>query len=180
MGYFPPPVKRHANDTRHVSRESDLDAILILHDVKAIGDPAGLCLSVFSRRHFRPLAVRVSDGGAGLLAAAGRVLAERVLADRDYPPFARSSRDGFAVRAADLPGALQVIGEVRAGEKSTQEVGAGQAEGVMAILGQNGLRGLAVYRDLAGFARVVRGVASAPPAWAGPKNMPLGAEQKKD
>jgi len=68
---------------------------------------------------------------AGLLAAAGRVLAERVLADRDYPPFARSSRDGFAVRAADLPGELQVIGEVRAGEKSTQEVGAGQGIEIM-------------------------------------------------
>jgi molybdopterin molybdotransferase len=66
-----------------------------------------------------------------LLAAAGRVLAERVVADRDYPPFARSSRDGFAVRAADLPGSLQVIGEVRAGEKSTLEVGAGQAIEIM-------------------------------------------------
>jgi molybdopterin molybdotransferase len=68
---------------------------------------------------------------AGLLAAAGRVLAERVLADRDYPPFARSVRDGFAVRAADLPGNLQVIGEVRAGESSTQEVGPGQAIEIM-------------------------------------------------
>lgn len=67
----------------------------------------------------------------GLIAAAGRVLAERVLADRDYPPFARSVRDGFAVRAADLPGELQVIGEVRAGESSTQEVGAGQALEIM-------------------------------------------------
>jgi molybdopterin molybdotransferase len=67
----------------------------------------------------------------GLLAAAGRVLAERVLADRDYPPFARSVRDGFAVRAADLPGELEVIGEVRAGESSTQSVGAGQAVEIM-------------------------------------------------
>src|SRR5713226_3271203 len=68
---------------------------------------------------------------AGLLAAAGRVLAERALADRDFPPFARSVRDGFAVRAADLPGELHVIGEVRAGENSTQEVGAGQAIEIM-------------------------------------------------
>jgi len=35
-------------------------------------------------------------------------------ADRDYPPLARSVRDGFAVRAADTPGKLRVIGEVRA------------------------------------------------------------------
>lgn len=68
---------------------------------------------------------------APLLAAAGRVLAERVLADRDYPPFARSVRDGFAVRAADLPGELHVIGETRAGESSTHEVGAGQAIEIM-------------------------------------------------
>ena len=50
------------------------------------------------------------------LEAAGRVLAEEITADRDYPPFARSARDGFAVRSADVPGELTVIGEVRAGE----------------------------------------------------------------
>ncbi|HSY03223.1 MAG TPA: hypothetical protein VK819_13750, partial [Acidobacteriaceae bacterium] len=37
-----------------------------------------------------------------LLAAAGRVLAEAVRADRDQPPFPRSTRDGFACRAEDL------------------------------------------------------------------------------
>ena len=47
--------------------------------------------------------------------AAGRVLAEPLTADRDYPPTARSVRDGYAVRACDLPGRLEVIGEVRAG-----------------------------------------------------------------
>ena len=36
--------------------------------------------------------------------AARRVLAEDVAADRDTPALARSVRDGFAVRAADLPG----------------------------------------------------------------------------
>jgi molybdopterin molybdotransferase len=56
-------------------------------------------------------------------AAAGRVLAEAVKADRDYPAVARSVRDGFAVRAADLPGQLTVIGEVRAGENFAGEVG---------------------------------------------------------
>src|ERR1700722_19537644 len=38
--------------------------------------------------------------------AAGRVLAEPISADRDYPALARSVRDGFAARAADLPGGL--------------------------------------------------------------------------
>ena len=50
------------------------------------------------------------------LEAAGRILAEEITADRDYPPFPRSARDGFAIRAADVPGELRVIGEVRAGD----------------------------------------------------------------
>jgi molybdopterin molybdotransferase len=36
-----------------------------------------------------------------LALAAGRVLAAPLLADRDQPPFARSTRDGFACRAAE-------------------------------------------------------------------------------
>jgi molybdopterin molybdotransferase len=63
--------------------------------------------------------------------AAGRVLAQPVLADRDYPPVSRSVRDGFAVRAADLPGNLLLIGEVRAGEKFEGEVQPGQAVEIM-------------------------------------------------
>ena len=34
--------------------------------------------------------------------ALGRVLAEDVIADRNYPPFDRSTRDGYALRAADV------------------------------------------------------------------------------
>jgi molybdopterin molybdotransferase len=53
-----------------------------------------------------------------LLATDGRVLSEAVLADRDQPPFDRSTRDGFALRASDFSvGALRVAGQVRAGEQ---------------------------------------------------------------
>ncbi len=55
-----------------------------------------------------------------LLNAAERVLSECVTADRDLPPFPRSTRDGYAVRSADLsqlPATLNVIGEIKAGEK---------------------------------------------------------------
>ncbi len=48
--------------------------------------------------------------------ANGRVLAEDIAADRDAPPFDRAMRDGFAVRAKDIPGAFRVIGEARAGQ----------------------------------------------------------------
>lgn len=56
-----------------------------------------------------------------LLHAAGRILAEPISADRDIPPFARSTRDGYAVRSADLaqlPAQLVVLGEIKAGPQA--------------------------------------------------------------
>jgi molybdopterin molybdotransferase len=53
-----------------------------------------------------------------LLACGNRVLAVAVRADRDQPPFDRSTRDGFAVRASEFGvGALRIAGQVRAGEQ---------------------------------------------------------------
>jgi molybdopterin molybdotransferase len=72
-----------------------------------------------------------------LLAGLGRVLAEGILADRDFPFFNRAARDGYAVRAADLaevPARLEVVGEVKAGdwpEPGVCSVGHGQAVGIM-------------------------------------------------
>ena len=47
--------------------------------------------------------------------AGGRVTAEELMARVDLPPFASSAMDGFAVRAVDLPGSLQIAGESAAG-----------------------------------------------------------------
>ncbi len=72
-----------------------------------------------------------------LLAAADRVLAEQVVADRNLPPFPRSTRDGYAVRSADLsvlPVTLAVIGEIKAGEKLERipaKINTGQACSIM-------------------------------------------------
>jgi molybdopterin molybdotransferase len=66
-----------------------------------------------------------------LLEAAGRVLAETLPADRDYPPTDRSVRDGFAVRASDIPGELKLVGEVRAGQNAKLALQAGQAIEIM-------------------------------------------------
>src|SRR5271155_488473 len=53
-----------------------------------------------------------------LLDCRRRVLAGALVADRDQPPFDRSTRDGFAVRAAEAArGELRVLGLVRAGER---------------------------------------------------------------
>lgn len=66
--------------------------------------------------------------------ASGRVLAQEIRADRDYPPFHRAARDGFAVRSADCrsPGSsLRIIAEVAAGAGFTGRVGAGECVQIM-------------------------------------------------
>jgi molybdopterin molybdotransferase len=60
--------------------------------------------------------------------AVGRVLAEpAIVAPIDVPPFANSAMDGYAVRAADLPGRLRITGEVAAGAAQLPDVEAGTA-----------------------------------------------------
>lgn len=63
----------------------------------------------------------------------GRVLARDILSDRDYPPFHRSIRDGYAVRAVDaVDGAsLQVIGELKAGDAPSLRVAPGTCVQIM-------------------------------------------------
>jgi molybdopterin molybdotransferase len=53
-----------------------------------------------------------------LARASGRVLARSLRADLDQPPFARSTRDGFACRAAEASThqALPIAGTIRAGD----------------------------------------------------------------
>jgi molybdopterin molybdotransferase len=63
--------------------------------------------------------------------AHGRVLAESIRADRDYPALRRSLRDGFAVKSNDVPGTLRVRGEVRAGEPEQAALQAGEALEIM-------------------------------------------------
>ena len=57
----------------------------------------------------------------------GRVLAEDVAAVRDQPPFAASAMDGWAMRGADTPGDLRIVGESAAGHGYEGSVGAGEA-----------------------------------------------------
>jgi len=62
-----------------------------------------------------------------LAEAAGRVLAEDAVATVDLPGFPSSAMDGFALRSADTPGALAVVGHVAAGRPSEQALAPGQA-----------------------------------------------------
>ena len=64
-----------------------------------------------------------------VLASLGRTLAEAIVSRRVIPPWANSSMDGYAVRAADTgKGAtLSVVGRVEAGALPARAVGRGEA-----------------------------------------------------
>ena len=61
------------------------------------------------------LAKPLAGESVPLQSALGRVLAQDIVASRDQPPFAGSAMDGYAVRSADTPGALRLVGESAAG-----------------------------------------------------------------
>ena len=85
------------------------------------------------RQHAASLSANIRPReSVDLLGSLGRTLAAPVIADRDQPPFPRSTRDGFACRAADLASPLLVIGQLRAGEIWTgPELQPGQAIEIM-------------------------------------------------
>jgi molybdopterin molybdotransferase len=66
----------------------------------------------------RPSAVAKKN----LADALGDALAQEIRSDRDYPPFDRSTRDGYAVRASDAAqgATLRCVGEIKAGDSVTQ------------------------------------------------------------
>jgi molybdenum cofactor synthesis domain-containing protein len=61
----------------------------------------------------------------------GKVLAEPIFSDRDYPPFNRAMMDGFAVKLCDAGKAVHVIGTIAAGQDSDLEVREGSAVEIM-------------------------------------------------
>jgi molybdopterin molybdotransferase len=76
-----------------------------------------------------PRIVRVPLGEA-----AGLRLAERIVADRDFPPFDKSLMDGYAVRVADVaqpPVELRVVGEIAAGKWPGRGIGPGETMAIM-------------------------------------------------
>jgi molybdopterin molybdotransferase len=65
--------------------------------------------------------------------ALGFVLAQEVITDREYPPFDRSTRDGYAVRASEvtLGGVSRCVGEIKAGDEVTEPLAAGTCVQIM-------------------------------------------------
>src|SRR6188472_2860581 len=88
-------------------------------------------ISILDSVPVSPRVVRVS-----LAEALARRLAQDVVADRDYPPFAKSLMDGYAVRGVDLRGAtgsaeLRFAGEIPAGAVPDRPLGVGEAAAIM-------------------------------------------------
>ncbi|MGB9839668.1 gephyrin-like molybdotransferase Glp [Thermovenabulum sp.] len=81
--------------------------------------------------------INITDKGfeeVDLFEAAGRVVYSEVQAGEDVPAFNRSTVDGYAVIAKDtfgaseaVPAILEVIGEVKMGEKTELKINQGQA-----------------------------------------------------
>jgi molybdopterin molybdotransferase len=81
-----------------------------------------------ARRRLLARARVTGEEEVSLAAASGRVLADpRIVASLDVPPFANSAMDGYALRAADTPGILRIVGEVAAGNARLPEVSGGAA-----------------------------------------------------
>ena len=85
-----------------------------------------------ARRRLLARAVPTDGETVALADAVGRVLVEPLIrAPIDVPTFASSAMDGYAVRAADVPGRLRVIGEVAAGMASPPSVDAATTVRIM-------------------------------------------------
>ena len=90
---------------------------------EALLPPRQAIVAFFSR-------VNVTPGPVERVAlddALGRVLAEPVVADDDYPNAARSTMDGFALLARAAPGAFHVSGDVRMGSAADASASADSA-----------------------------------------------------
>lgn len=125
----------------------------------------------------RPGVERVS-----LAFSRGRVLAETIKADRDQPPFDRSTRDGYAVRAVDLRGGgrLHLVGQVRAGE-TWKGPGLGEGEAIEIMTGAEvpaGADAVMMVEHVSGWERTI-GLHEGRVLREGDNIVPRGAEARE-
>jgi molybdopterin molybdotransferase len=97
-------------------------------DLKPVEEARGLLLEACAR-------LRTPAAAVPLARALGQITAEPVAAPADLPPFARTSVDGYAVRAADtfgasegLPAYLTVTAEILMGQAPAKPLGPGEAQ----------------------------------------------------
>ena len=72
------------------------------------------------------LSIAISD-------ALGHILAEEIRTDREYPPFNRSTRDGYAVHSAEASAgaSLRCVGEIKAGDTLHETLATGTCVQIM-------------------------------------------------
>lgn len=89
------------------------------------------------QRYIGRIQPQASSQSLPLNETSGRILAQPIHADRDQPPFPRSTRDGFACRALDANTHqfLRLAGQIHAGEDPSAigsgEVGSGEVWEIM-------------------------------------------------
>jgi molybdopterin molybdotransferase len=96
------------------------NGIIVLAVTNLVTIDEALRLVLAATRPLEAEEVAVRDAG-------GRVLAAPATAAVDLPPFDSSAMDGYAVRAADTPGELRVIGHSAAGRPAEVPLGPGEA-----------------------------------------------------
>jgi molybdopterin molybdotransferase len=81
----------------------------------------------------KPAATQSPTSVVSVWDALGLVLAKEIKTDREYPPFDRSTRDGYAVRAREaMPGAkLPCAGEIKAGDTVREPLAPGTCVQIM-------------------------------------------------
>src|SRR4028119_1304757 len=86
-------------------------------------------------QHITSLARSFGTEKVSIEEAYGRVLAQDLKADRDYPPFNRSTMDGYALQSADLQNKqitrFELLESLHAGGVASQEVRSGTCIKIM-------------------------------------------------
>jgi molybdopterin molybdotransferase len=80
----------------------------------------------------------------------GRVLAEPIRADRDYPPFPRATMDGYALRYEDLERKIRrfrVVETLFAGSQAVKRIGSGECYKIMTGAAVPGDADLVIRRE---------------------------------
>ncbi len=73
----------------------------------------------------------LTEENISYLNSLGRVLAEDLFSDVNFPPFNKSAMDGYACRKADLPGPLTILEEVPAGKSPKMKITEGTSTKIM-------------------------------------------------
>ena len=149
---------------------SDAPSILPFEAARHVAEEHAACLSPRGKE------------SVALLHAPGRVLAEPLAADRDFPPFSRATRDGYAVRSADLaklPASLKVIGEIKAGHAPDSAFHLQTGEALAIMTGASMPPGADAVVMIEYSSRTADGVEITRSVKSGENIVPMGAEARR-